>query len=506
MAALACSRLRKLLPALALLACIAAVPATARTQPLTEVVSPLQPLPGQHRDAAGLRLGLRSDWHKALANQGSFLLLGFPGAAGRRLDLALEPYSPAPAGATIIAAGQNGPRTIAHDDQFLYKGRVQGEPGSIALLAVSPRGIMARIRRSGEDLFLSPLDHRSRDTAPHTHVLYTGAQLQTILPPNLLTPPLEDNIRPPGLERGAMTPDRPSRGAGDFYICRVAVDCDYEFWSAFQDTSAALDYVFVLFASMSLFYERDLGTKLALTFVRVWTTPDDPYSYTGSAPDGLEEFRDYWREHHGMGDEEFVRRDLAHLLSGRAMRSWGYAGVLCHYDWGYSICGSSQMQPTLAANLYRDERTSGHEIGHNFDGIHTHCFDPPVDQCATEKDCNQVQVCPATPGTIMSYCEMCAIPGDKVLTRFCQENIDRIRSYLDDSCLLYAQDPCYVDWRNTAYENGTAQNPYNTIKEGVLGVHPGGTLIVAPGDYDEPMELRLPMNLTGSGGPAAIGR
>ena len=67
----------------------------------------------------------------------------------------------------------------------------------------------------------------------------------------------------------------------DHVVCRLALECDYEYWSQFNDMGEALDYIYVLFGVIGDIYERDVSTKLALTFIRIWTTVNDPYSYVG---------------------------------------------------------------------------------------------------------------------------------------------------------------------------------------------------------------------------------
>jgi len=41
----------------------------------------------------------------------------------------------------------------------------------------------------------------------------------------------------------------------------------------------------------------------------------------------------------------------------------------------------------------------------------------------------------------------------------------------------------YVDARNSAYEDGSYNNPFNTLAEGVSGCQQNGTIIIRPGIY-----------------------
>jgi hypothetical protein len=190
---------------------------------------------------------------------------------------------------------------------------------------------------------------------------------------------------------------------GSFQIGRLALECDYEFWTRFNDYELALDYIYTLFAAIGDMFERDVSTKLTLTYIRIWTTINDPYSYVGGTDTGLNEFRTYWAQNHNPGQPQFIERDLAHLLSSRGVGAYAWEGVLCNYNTGFSISGGNALLPTLAENLFHDIRFAGHEIGHNFNGRHTHCLIDPqtndyVDKCAVETNCNQTQAAALPPG------------------------------------------------------------------------------------------------------------
>ena len=288
---------------------------------------------------------------------------------------------------------------------------------------------------------------------------------------------------------------------------RFALECDYEYFGQFDgDYGAALDYVAILFGAIGDIYERDVSVKLALTYIRIWDQANDPYSYVGGDPDGLDEFKDYWNANHSTpGQPGFIERDLAHLLSSRGVGAWSWPGTLCSYDSGYSISGGNAGGATPAQSLIHDVYFAGHEIGHNFDAKHTHCFDPPIDQCATEPSCNDTQDCSTAPSTIMSYCNNCLGGYANILHQFHALNVARMRSHIDASCLRLARNPSYVDWRNDSYEEGTATWPYNTVGEGADAVVPGGTVSIASGSYPEQIKITLPMTLKATGGLVTVG-
>jgi hypothetical protein len=293
----------------------------------------------------------------------------------------------------------------------------------------------------------------------------------------------------------------------------VALDADYDYFSEFNDVNLALEYIYVLFGAGGDIFERDLSVKLALTYIRIWTTSSDPYSWVGGEPDALDEFRDYWVANHNPGQPGFVERDLAHLLSSRSINGWAWGGTLCDYhgNGGYSCSGGNHKLSTLADNLLHDVSIVFHELGHNHNAAHTHCFDPPIDRCVQTCD-GQSQDCSTAPSTIMSYCHHCPGGRTNILHSFHPLNVARMRPHIDSSCIRIVLNPCYVDWQNTSgTENGGPVYPYNTVKECVEVVVPGGTVIIANGNYPEEIpvigrfSVWQPMTLTAPGGNVTIG-
>jgi hypothetical protein len=201
----------------------------------------------------------------------------------------------------------------------------------------------------------------------------------------------------------------------------VAIDTDHELMSLkFSDnTTAATNYIASLFAQINVMYQRDLNVHLQAgpTIILRTASVADPYTQVAD-PGGsvsqaeLDEFSNYWAANKGT-----VARTVAAMLSGKspstniaAGRAW--VGGLCSQSSGYSF-----SQVFLVDYLAGDALIVGHEIGHNFGSVHTHCYSPPIDQCYNlEPGCySGATSCPAPStingvpnvlGTIMGYCHL----------------------------------------------------------------------------------------------------
>jgi hypothetical protein len=217
------------------------------------------------------------------------------------------------------------------------------------------------------------------------------------------------------------------------YTAHIAVETDYEYYQLFGSATAAARYIGDLFGYASGYYASEVSTTFWVKHVSLWTTAADPWTQASSLC-CLAEFGKYWNDNNGA-----IRRTLAHFLSGKSAGGGiAWQGVLCAGPWmvdistwgcslsptwgnyggDYSFSGDivgnfNIASPAIVWDIY----AMSHEVGHNFDSPHTHCFSPPVDQCyGLEAGCYQGTPslpCP-TPGagcgTIMSYCHLIS-PG-----------------------------------------------------------------------------------------------
>jgi hypothetical protein len=221
------------------------------------------------------------------------------------------------------------------------------------------------------------------------------------------------------------------------YTAQVAVETDYEFYLLFGNSTDAADYVADIIAYASGVYDSEVDTSLYLSHVSLWTTSADPWDESSSIC-LLYQVGRYWNDNHGA-----TTRTIAFYMSGKSTGGGvAWVGVLCrgqfsldiaasgcgmspdydNYGGGYGFVGS--LNGSFDINnpqVIWDIVAVSHEIGHNFDSDHTHCYGGiggnanPVDECYAG-ECGQTGCFCGTPslpctgqtgcGTIMSYCHL----------------------------------------------------------------------------------------------------
>jgi hypothetical protein len=237
---------------------------------------------------------------------------------------------------------------------------------------------------------------------------------------------------------GSLSGDSPTAGSNRAlaanHTARVGVETDFEYYQRFGSVSAAVAYAGDLFAYASTYYTSEAVTDFWLAHVSVWTTADDPWTQS-SGGCLLAEFGRYWNANMGG-----VTRTIAHYLSGKAAGGGvAWVGVLCASgfsvdisSWGCTLTPPIDMyggaygfsgdlsgsfnisNPSVVWDIF----VVSHEVGHNFNSGHTHCYEPPVDQCWGNDGPPCYSGAPSLPcptpgagcGTIMSYCHTLA-PG-----------------------------------------------------------------------------------------------
>lgn len=206
---------------------------------------------------------------------------------------------------------------------------------------------------------------------------------------------------------------------------RTAVETDHEFTQLFGgDPLAAANYAQLLIEASSQIFSGALNARLGATFLRLWLTPDDPWTATTAATQ-LHQFRAHWQQK--MGD---VPRDLAHFLSGRALGGGAaWTATLCGPN-AYGVSGNLQgWFPYPLADHHPqnwDILVVAHEIGHNFGSLHTHQYGWESPDACFWGDCSN-----AWGATIMSYCFICPGGMSNIVLKFAPICVESMGALLD---------------------------------------------------------------------------
>jgi hypothetical protein len=222
----------------------------------------------------------------------------------------------------------------------------------------------------------------------------------------------------------------------------IAIETDQEFLALAPiggNTTTATNYIGDLVAFSSTIYTAQLQTSWAVGHISLWASPD-PWAQT-SPSCGLIDFGKYWNNNHAA-----ISRTVTHFLSGKSTNAGiAWVGVLCSgafsidaaavasgcsppltgvSNWGGGYGYTSGIDANFNINspsVVWDIMAFTHEIGHNFNSPHTHCYQNIGGNAASIDNCYAGQCgstgcyCGATSlpgpagagsGTIMSYCHL----------------------------------------------------------------------------------------------------
>jgi hypothetical protein len=412
---------------LVLAAFAAALVPFAHAQP-SDLPSPLQRAAGPA--SASLPRGIASldadhvAWLAAQAQQ-SVRFEGFPLGATRTADLNLARADPLRNAHVVVARigadGAISERQLGPSTADVWVGHVEGEPGSIAMIARSPHFTYGYVEASFGTAIISSgpagsglpiVSFTMQDLDPDA-IRWAEHACQLLVPPE-----------------GKAGRDAAEGGVAGSVPCRqarVAIDTDTEFLGRFGgNADAARDYVATLFAAANMIYVRDLSLHPNLAYLRLWEGSTDPW-LTGASSDALNEFRDHWQ-----GSMGSVSRTMAHMLSGRGLGGGvAWLSSICN-SFSYAVSGNlgGSFPYPVADNSGQnwDLMVFTHEMGHNLGAPHTHSESPIADGCGLNpQDCAVAQ---AGAGTIMSYCHLCSGGMANMRMQFHEYSVESMATYL----------------------------------------------------------------------------
>lgn len=338
-----------------------------------------------------------------------------------------------------------------------YRGILDDEPGSIATLSIGSDGGFRGLLSSADGYWIFTNAEASGDepmqliARPQTDA--PKARAMDVKPERSFQCQVDRQVRDvSAISRDARInpatePLATLGGATPRYRVRVAFESDHTFFQLFQGQAnpaqSAQDYLGDLVNYISGIYINDLNTELQISSVSLWNSAaTQPWQNLGNTGCLLNEMGIYWNNPNNAVD---ATRTVAHFVTGSSTPEGGVAwvGALCataqNVDTENTCTGFSGIQ-----NAFGDYGVSGglegnfdantqptvwdyvvvaHELGHNFNSDHTHCYNTinvpgfastVIDQCYNGEQGNGCWNGPETlpgtagqgSGTIMSYCHL----------------------------------------------------------------------------------------------------
>ena len=169
----------------------------------------------------------------------------------------------------------------------------------------------------------------------------------------------------------------------EIYTVTIAIDTDFALVQALGSVGNVTAYMASLFAYLNATYEEEISTRLLIGQQIIPTSSsEDPYSSWTGYGDRLDEVTTRY-----TGNTSINRALLAHFSPsggdcGIAISpvadasSANYGGVLCDENYGFSVNNVDAIAPASNTPISStwDAIVAAHEIGHNFNSPHTHCY------------------------------------------------------------------------------------------------------------------------------------
>lgn len=400
--------------------CAASATAQVPALPSVPVQSLLTPIGGEPGLDA-LRVDLERARLDEVARRDALTLVGVPLPDGSLVDLDLVRIRHERLKFAFTVDEVDRPDLLDGLGLSLWKGSVRGTPDSEVQISFARTGAQGWIRRGNRLAHVLPRPDARGDWTRGDALIVDESVLNGI---GMSFDGACGAREVPGQagERGtplSRIPRPATTGGGQIGLgstcglreCSVAITSDYQYHQKWNDLAAQTAYTTTLLGFVSDRYETQANTILTVPSVAFYTTASDPWvapDNGGTSVDMLYEFQAAW-----VGNVP-ANATLGHFLSGAGLGGGvAWLDVLCDAQFNFGVSGN--LNGTISFPIVQqpnnwDFIVVAHEIGHNFDALHTHDYCPPLDECAPSGyygQCQSSQVC-TNSGSVMSYCHLCS--------------------------------------------------------------------------------------------------
>lgn len=374
----------------------------------------------------GMRFAVREDVTAAIVQQRpERLSMRLPIQGGDSLSLRRTTVL-VPDG-RYVAVTRDGAESLPMADYVVYTGPMR-DASSLACVVVSAASVLVYLDDGQQRTIVGP----SRDGSDALVADEDRNAGRAGLP---FCGTADDDITPRAIEalRSAIDKaDAVQHGLAPIEL-ELAIEADYRFFRYFDgNRDRVTSYLTQLLAVCSQIYERDLGTVLRASYIRVWEQPADPYADNLSVADLLDPALRYY-----SSTMDTVDRDAVVMLTARGGQGGIAASIggLCLNDLAFCLCDINGTVED-ASTWSWDVNLVTHEIGHVLGAVHTHsCLwpDGPLDSCvaAEGSTCTGVHSTRPSMGTIMSYCHQTKADGGGITMVFHDRHKRVMRSFLE---------------------------------------------------------------------------
>lgn len=303
--------------------------------------------------------------------------------------------------ALLVVHSDSGVTTSRPEPRAHFTGQLVGEPDSKVFVSIDNQGAMRGIVRRGDEVFVTDVGVPAGSDASVKASLSTAALRSRKVDFSADAPsePFVCSVSNEFMDKHYVSPtptflekwrDNNQRSGtmglaangvealGAQRRADLIIETDYELYQRLGSSAAVHAYVTDLLGYASSQYQTEIGARLNLTQINVYTSSSaDPWSSTASTSALLDELQAYWNAAARINQA----RHHVHLLSGRNTGGGiAYVDTLDSGSKTYAYGVSGSITGSFSASnpqVVWDSVVVAHEIGHAFGSTHTHNFDNP---------------------------------------------------------------------------------------------------------------------------------